>query len=148
MLILRNSPSGLFCASSPQPFIQIPARWGNGCKWKLCVEQILSIPVLLSYTETINSGATGILPVSLLQDSKYSIWNTCYLEWLLFGILLYSTGFTKFHWFHSLPIYYRIPSVLRESINSHSTSLHVQHFPYPFMFELKTAYHYQDVSDE
>src|SRR6266536_385944 len=62
--------------------------------WR-CVEQKLSIPVLS------------------LQDSKYSIWNTYYLEWLLFGILSYSTSFTQFHWFHSLPIYYRLPCVLR-----------------------------------
>ena len=41
------------------------------------------------------------------------IWNACYLECLVFGILSYSTSFTKFHWFHSLPIYYRFPSVLR-----------------------------------
>jgi len=92
------------------------------------VERILSIPVSISYTETMSSGSTSILPVSLLQDlfGTLTIWNTSYLEWLLFGILSYSTGFSKFHWFHSLPIYYRIPSVLRESINSHSTSLHVQ----------------------
>ena len=60
------------------------------------------------------------IPVSLLQDSKYSvwnttIWNTCYLECFLFGILSYSTGFTKFHWFHSLPIYYRITYILQDS---------------------------------
>jgi hypothetical protein len=38
------------------------------------------------------------IPVSLLQGSKHSIWNTCYLECLLFGILLYSTSFTKFYY--------------------------------------------------
>src|SRR2546421_9982525 len=58
------------------------------------VERILSIPVSSLYF-------------------RFYIWNTCYLEWLLFGILSYSTGFSKFHWFHSLSIYYRIPSVLR-----------------------------------
>jgi len=41
------------------------------------------------------------------------IWNACYLECLVFGILSYSTSFTKFRWFHSLPIYYGFPSILR-----------------------------------
>src|SRR6266536_3238276 len=41
------------------------------------------------------------------------IWNACYLECLVFGILPYSTSFTMFHRFHSLPIYYRVSSVLR-----------------------------------
>jgi hypothetical protein len=35
------------------------------------------------------------------------------LDYLLFGILSYPTSFTVFHWFHSLPIYYGFPSVLR-----------------------------------
>src|SRR2546427_10827806 len=49
----------------------------------ICVERILSIPVSLSYTETMNSGSTSILPVSLLQDlfRTLTIWNTLILYW-------------------------------------------------------------------
>ena len=82
---------------------------------------------ILSYcwTEIINS---GFIKVSLLQDSKYllfgipTVWNTHYLECVLFGILSYSPGFTQFHWFHSLPIYLQITHCnLEQSIASHST---------------------------
>jgi hypothetical protein len=42
-----------------------------------------------------------------------TLFGILYLDYLLFGILLYPTSFTVFHWFHSLPIYYGFPSVLR-----------------------------------
>src|SRR6266536_1312179 len=69
------------------------------------VERTLLVPVSLRFhCYKIPNTLFGIL----------TIWNTCYLEWLLFGILLYSIGFTIIQWFHSLPIYYKINTVLRK----------------------------------
>ena len=66
------------------------------------------------------------IPVLLLQDSKYSIWNAYFLEYLLFRILSY---ITKFHWgftkiADSLITYIlQIPHCISEqSITSHSTT--------------------------
>src|SRR6266536_137200 len=81
-----------------------PARYPKG----------VSCPYRCSYV--LNGDYQFRFPCYKIPNTLFGIliiWNACYLECLVFGILSYSTSFTKFHWFHSLPIYYRFLSVLR-----------------------------------
>ena len=55
----------------------------------ICVERILSIPVSLSYTGTMNSGFYQYITSFIVTGS---IWNTCYLEYS--HTLLVSASFT------------------------------------------------------
>src|SRR5437588_11410932 len=83
---------------------------------------ILSIPVSISYTETMSSG--------FYQYTSFivtgSIWNTCYLEYS--HTLLVSASFTGItHYLYTIGFL-----VYLESINSHSTIKYVPEYVLQF----------------
>ena len=65
------------CVSFPD----FPFKQQMECHQHVLLEHL---PRWSCWTDSTNS---GFMTVSLLQDSKYSIWNTYYLECLLFGML-------------------------------------------------------------
>src|SRR5437764_3970154 len=67
---------------------------GSGSQDSYPVERILSIPVLLSYTGTMNSDFYQYITSFIVTGS---IWNTCYLEYS--HTLLVSASFTGFTYY-------------------------------------------------
>src|SRR6266542_6726825 len=55
---------------------------------------------------------SGFITILLLQDSKYSIWNTYYLEYLLFGMVaIWNT--LILYWFHHVTMVSLITYILQ-----------------------------------
>src|SRR6266498_1102769 len=88
--------------------------WGGGCGGEGESEQREEGEVVLNgfYQFRFHCYTSSFITILLLQDSKYSIWNTYYLEYLLFGMVaIWNT--LILYWFHHVTMVSLITYILQ-----------------------------------